>query len=436
MSRPLRFCIVTSAHVANNPRLVREADALLEAGQEVRVVAVEISAEAAGRDRAMLADRSWSPALVSALRFGRGGPRRRWLRRSIEQAAARALSDRGVPGAGLRDRALSRFVADLARIAAERPADVVIAHNVQALPAAARAARRLGARLAFDVEDLHTADFSDPRAHQAEIARIAWAERTYLPRCAVLTAAAPGVADAIAETYRVPPPAVVLNAFPLADRERRPTVAHERRCDVPSLYWFSQTVGQDRGLEEAVDALGILGAPAELHLRGTATDPYRAQLTARAAAVWPAGALRFWPPAPPDEMVALAAEHDVGLALEQPVSRNRRICVTNKLLAYLAAGLAVAATDTEGQRAVLAEAPGAGFAYPAGDAAALAAGLRPLLTDPAALRAARRSARHAAEQRFSWERERETLLRAHGVRPEAAPRPALSAARAASAAPR
>ncbi|MFL5578381.1 MAG: glycosyltransferase [Gemmatimonadaceae bacterium] len=413
--RPRRFCLVTSAHVSNNPRLVREADALLEAGQEVRVVSVEISAEAAERDRALLAGRGWAPATVRALRSGDGSASRRWLRRAVEQWAARAVASHVAAPAALRERALSRFGADLAALAAARPADVVVAHNPQALPAAARAARRLGARLAFDVEDLHTADFTDPAAHLAEIALIGWAERTVLPRCATLTAASAGIADAVAALYQVPRPAVVLNAFPLADRERRPTVARERRGDVPSLYWFSQTVGPDRGLEEAVRALGLLGVPAELHLRGAAPAAYREALTALAAAVWPAGAVRFWPPAPADEMVALAAEHDVGLALEQPVSRNRQICVTNKILAYLAAGVAVAATDTEGQRGVLAEAPGAGFAYAPGDVRALAEGLRPLLTDPAALRAARRSARRAAEERFSWDRERDALLRAHGV---------------------
>ena len=39
MMRPLRFCLVSSNHVANNPRLVKEADALAAAGHAVRVVA-------------------------------------------------------------------------------------------------------------------------------------------------------------------------------------------------------------------------------------------------------------------------------------------------------------------------------------------------------------------------------------------------------------
>src|SRR2546422_9615422 len=64
----------------------------------------------------------------------------------------------------------------------------------------------------------------------------------------------------------------------------------------------------------------------------------------------------------PDSLVRLAAEYDVGLALEVPISENRIICMndlcTNKVFTYLMAGLAVAAS-TLGEGATLYE--GAGF---------------------------------------------------------------------------
>ncbi len=49
-------------------------------------------------------------------------------------------------------------------------------------------------------------------------------------------------------------------------------------------------------------------------------------------------------------MTALAGPFDIGLSLEQPSSINRSLCLTNKALVYLLAGLALGATDTEGHR--------------------------------------------------------------------------------------
>ena len=45
--------------------------------------------------------------------------------------------------------------------------------------------------------------------------------------------------------------------------------------------------------------------------------------------VTPDALFLLWPCAP-DEMIRAAAEFDVGLALEQPSSLNRDLCLTNK----------------------------------------------------------------------------------------------------------
>jgi glycosyltransferase involved in cell wall biosynthesis len=154
--------------------------------------------------------------------------------------------------------------------------------------------------------------------------------------------------------------------------------------------------------------MALLDVPVELHLRGSISPQHRAQLEARAARLGVARRLFLWPQAPPPELVSLAAQHDIGLALELGATRSRRIAVTNKLLVYLLAGIAVAATDIPGQRGILDAAPGAGFLYPPGDTAALAAGLESLLANLANAKAA---ARMAGERRFNWEAEAPRLVR-------------------------
>jgi len=118
------------------------------------------------------------------------------------------------------------------------------------------------------------------------------------------------------------------------------------------------------------------------------------------------------PLAPPEDMVRLSAQYDVGLALEQPVNESRRICLTNKIFAYLLAGNAVAATATDSQRSLMAGIAGAGFCYPAEDAQSLARGLLAWYEDRKELDRVRRQVWDWGTREFNWDREKQEFLRA------------------------
>ncbi|MFL5578209.1 MAG: glycosyltransferase [Gemmatimonadaceae bacterium] len=416
LASPLRVCLVTSAHVSNNPRLVKEADALLAAGHAVRVVAMKAREDLSRRDDALMRGRGWELRTVAAERHGAPRSAARWLAGALTQKGARALHERGLDAAPIRDRAASRHLAALAAAAAERRADVVIGHNLAALPAAARAARRLGASLGFDVEDLHVEELPDDAVHAAERGLIEAVERQYIPRCTLLSAASDGIADEIARRYGVERPRVVHNVFPPlaapdgdgAESGLRP--ADTRPAVALSLYWYSQVIGHGRGIEDAVAALALLGRPALLHLRGELDPAFASRLQEVARKAGVEQAVRILPPAPADDLVALAAEHDVGLALEVPRTLNRALCVTNKVFTYLAAGVAVAATGTPGQRAVLERCGEAAILYPSGHPELLAEGLRRWADSPPALARARAAAAAAARETFSWERDAAGLV--------------------------
>jgi hypothetical protein len=113
---------------------------------------------------------------------------------------------------------------------------------------------------------------------------------------------------------------------------------------------------------------------------------------------------------PPDELPELIARHDIGLALEQTSIINRDLTITNKILQYLNAGLAVLATPTVGQREVHSRAAGAVYFVDPASAEMTAATLDALLGDRERLAAAQRNARLAAEQHYCWEREEPGLL--------------------------
>ena len=404
----MRFCLVTTHHVCNNPRLVKEADALAEAGHDVRVVWLDARADFRARDRALTATRRWRAQPVAAAREGLRGSIG-WAWDGARRKLARALSDARRGGLRSAEEALERWPRALQRGVGTEQADVVVAHTLGALPPAMRAARALGARIVFDAEDLHAGELPDTAAHADEHNRITRVEREYLPRCDRLIASSDGIADALSEAYGVARPRVVLNAFPLPAR----TAIDERAAGSPMrLYWFSQVIGTDRGIQSVLDAMSLLGDDTELYLRGEDRPGLTSRIREHAASVGVEARVRVLPLAHPDELPSLAAEYDVGLALEPGHSRNNALAVSNKLLTYLAAGLAIAASDTPGQRGVMRQVPDAGFLFPAGDAEALAAGLRELSADRGRLNAAKRASRRAAEEQFSWEHEKHRLVEA------------------------
>ena len=389
---------------------MKEADALSANGHSVRVVTTSTRPEYARYDSELIKGKQWRHMVIAADRSSLRG-QLRWLTTGVAQRFARALLRLGVKSRLVRDTAASRYGRALEQGVAVEAADVVIGHNLAALGPAARAAHRIGARLGFDIEDLHVEVLADCDANDLERVLIASVEREYLPRCQFLTASSPGIAAEIARRYDVPEPQVVLNVFPWGDRPTRVIEVRDRQRDLPSLYWYSQTIGPDRGLEDAVDAVARIGMPVHLHLRGEISDHYRTALVARATRLGISGALHLHESASPTMMIELAAEHDIGLALEQPTTVNRDLCITNKLFTYMVAGIAVAATDTVGQRAVLHEVPDVGFLYRPGDVNGLAAGIRALVESPSRLALAKRQSADAARQRFCWEVERDRLVR-------------------------
>jgi glycosyltransferase involved in cell wall biosynthesis len=86
------------------------------------------------------------------------------------------------------------------------------------------------------------------------------------------------------------------------------------------------------------------------------------------------------------------------------------LTVTNKILHYLLAGLAVVASDTTGQREVATLAPGAVHLYKTGDPQSLAEQINRLLKNRELLVASKTAALTAAMRTFCWEKQEPILL--------------------------
>jgi glycosyltransferase involved in cell wall biosynthesis len=293
-------------------------------------------------------------------------------------------------------------------------AELFVAHTQGALPIAARAAKRLNARFGFDCEDLLAEEAADGLAHPAFRQAILDIERAYLPRASYVTATSRAMAAHLARAYGIRPH-VVLNVFPLADLHGIARPAARTRGPRTELVWLSATVGAGRGIEDAVRALALLPQTARLTIVGRMLPSYEPELTALIAGLGLADRVRIEPPVPePGLVLSTMSRFDIGLALDSNACLNRSLTICNKLFFSLQTGLLVAATDTPGQREVIDRVPRAGFVYPPGDAAALAARLEPFVIDRAKLLAAQEAAWEAGQRRFNWDQEQGGFLEAVG----------------------
>ena len=397
-----RIAIVTGAHLCRNPRVVKEAEALSAAGYRVTVLRPVLDAALAAQDAEVAAGAAWTVQTTVDLTAGRVAPL--WAR-LVRRAAAEVVR-RGVE---LPD-ALGYGVRRTLRLARALDADLTIGHQEVGLWVVNRLADA-GRRVGADLEDWYSEDLLPEARQSRPVGLLRREEGVAVRRGGHVTTTSEALADGLARAYGGPTPAVVYNAFPLADRsDLRDETKDRSEGDRSrlSLHWVSQTIGPGRGLEEVVAALAQVETPVELHLRGACTPQAEADLRRQL----PAGrghALFVHGLVPPGDLLARIAEHDVGLALEARTPPSRDLTVTNKILHYLLAGLPVIATATAGQQEIARKAPDAVGTFAVGDTEALAQRIGAYASDRAMLKTASAAALDAASHEFSWEVQRERL---------------------------
>lgn len=399
-----RICIIGPNQLGSSPRLVRNADCLAAAGHDVTVIypdhlprfrTHDASLIAAARWRAQPLDFHSTP--LARLRWQFARLRHRLLAKATATppTAARLL------------RSYGYFGPELLAAARRNRADLYLAQQQMVLTAAAEAARATGARYAVDVEDIVSENTEEP------VAQVRAVEARYFPDAAFLCTMSEAAAGFLQRTATlVDSPLALHNAPSLA--ERAGLVPPDQRSPEPvtSIYWFGQTVGPHACAELVIQALPLLRHPARLVLRGHAQPAYAQRLHHLAAAVGHPDALTIEPPAPPLEMVRLAAAHVFCLGTQPGTQLFHQLAVGNKVCTGMMAGCAVGLTDTIAHRTLLAAHPGWAFTFASDNPAALAAQLNHLLDEPARLAAMRRTAWELASTTFNWEAESQGLVQA------------------------
>jgi glycosyltransferase involved in cell wall biosynthesis len=403
-----RILILVGAHLCTSPRPVKEAEALASAGHDVIVRGYWYDEVLAERDKTLMAGLRWR--FEPIIDFRACGLIGRWksfsVRVNSKLAREKYLRFRKFTPSGL-----GYGTKAMLKAALKEHADLTIVHSEVGLWVGERLLDK-GLRVGVDFEDWFSEDMLPEARNTRPVKQIKTLEQSLFKRCRYRLTTSNSLANAMAEAYGASKPTVIYNTFPLAERKHLDGETLDRRNTLlPSLHWFSQTIGPGRGLETLSESLNYLSIPAEIHLRGNCPENTRRWLTRRIPEEWRARVF-IHPTVSNAELLSRIAEHDIGLALERNDIPSRDLTITNKLFQYLQAGLAVIATDTAGQREVFAKRPEIGILISGNDPKSLATAIESLLQDPNKLRAAKIAAIKAAQEEFCWEIQAQDILEA------------------------
>jgi glycosyltransferase involved in cell wall biosynthesis len=394
---------LTGSHLCHNPRAMKEATALAKAGYDVQILGGWIDPLLKKRDQALMTSLPFRylPVIdITANKTSRIATR---IKGKLARIAHR-IGHENVWQLGHASTALRRS-------AFRQQAELYIAHSEQAMSVAVdllRAGRRAG----VDMEDWFSEDLLPNSRRHRPLHLLRSLENELLTSGVYASCPSHCMSEAVAQEYRCAPPVVIYNAFHWSERKSIDgTLKDRKNQQVPSIHWFSQALGPGRGLEDLLAALPLVQNLAEIHLRGTPAASFEQWVLGRIPEVW-RDRIFLHDLVSNEELPSRIAEHDIGFAGEMTYCRSRDLTVTNKILQYLLAGLAVIASDTTGQREVAERAPDAVLLYPSGDAPALAARIDTLLGRPEILQRRKAAALRAAEKLFCWERQEGVLLEA------------------------
>lgn len=401
-----KIVIITSGQPSLNPRLIKEADLLAELGDDVTVLYQYWNNWGTELDHAILKDKKWKAVKVG------GDPIHQkisyWITRLRHKVFNKLVVTFGLIY-NWPEFAVGRCAVDLTKKAKKIKADIYIAHNLAALPAAVKAAKKYNAYCGFDAEDFHRQEVSDD-LQSLHYQLVKYIEDKYLQTTDYVSAASPKIADHYKALYPQLNPVTINNVFPIKN-----LVNFEDKTNTKELklFWFSQTIGQKRGIEDAIAAIGLLkNTDVSLTLLGDINPMQLHYFKTLANDVGlNSSQLQILAPVQPDHIFKLAQNYDIGLALETGFCLNNNIALSNKIFTYLMAGLAIIASETAAQKEFLSTYSTVGKSYPIHNIKAFAKIIDFYINHKDQLTQAKKQAYLLAKNQLNWENESVKFLK-------------------------
>lgn len=231
--------------------------------------------------------------------------------------------------------AVAAWIRDLRRFGRQVRPDLIQAHSLYGLAAAAGLARRLGVPLVYDAHELETERNGLHGSRKWVEKRL---EARLIGACDAVLCVSDSIADWYADAYGIARPTVVRNV---------PDAAGQLPADGPSrlrarlgidpqsiVFLYQGALFRGRRIEQVLRAFEGVAGGRHLVFMGYG----ELEATVRAAAAQQ-GNIHFLPAVPPREVLGYTAGADVGICGVENVCLSYFYALPNKLFEYLHAGI-------------------------------------------------------------------------------------------------
>jgi glycosyltransferase involved in cell wall biosynthesis len=404
-----KICLITPGHISSNPRLVKEMQTLANENYTVYVIFTQYLDLLTNEDFKII---KANPLVTFKFLDWTGNSIKSKITRVLSGSVQRAtlFLHRITNNGHLLKHTINRnFVWQLQSAISIR-ADLYIAHNLAALPIAVEAAKANNAKSGFDAEDFHRQQTTDDK-HSKHYIDAKSLEDFYIPNLNYFTSASPLINEEYYKLYPDVNGTVINNVFSKDYIQDISVQNNQDRQDL-KLFWFSQTIGKNRGIEQAIEAIGHLkNENVSLTLLGLINDVNRDYFT---SLILKHGLLssqlQFAAFKSFDQLFSFANKFDIGLALEPGFCLNNKIALSNKLFTYLTSNLAIIATETNAQKEFMEAYPGIGKSFQINDTKQMGKHIEYYIKYPKKLIEAKKETKRLALNELNWEIESRKFL--------------------------
>lgn len=395
---------VTSAQPSANPRLLKAAKSLHHAGFLVSVIWCPISPWADEFDKQLFKE---LPTIkwIKAGFHSQYQPFGYWyarVRQKYWQLIYKLIGnyfDAGI-------KSLVLYSQELKSIAFQNKAHLYIGHNLGALPAIVKVATKNKAKSIFDFEDFHRGESADGSLQTRIVKEI---ENRYIPLVDSLTTASSAITEAYQSIFSNKKITTINNCFPLSYAVYFLQKLPNRPL---KLFWFSQHIGKNRGLELVLNAISQFRPGLfQIFLLGNCSkENYQYFREIMKEFKIDANDVIFLKPVKESIISNFASRCHLALATEPGRDVNNELALSNKILMYLLAGNAIVASDTYSQNLFLQTFPDVGLLFKKNDLKSLVHVLKFYLDNPNILLQHRKNSLIVGKQKMNWEIEQHILL--------------------------
>ena len=292
----------------------------------------------------------------------------------------------------------------------QTPADIYHAHNDNTLIPCFIVALLRGKPLIFEAHEMPLYALEHVNRQVAMV--ITWIFKAMLQRCAGVVVVSPPIVQEIQERYSISNVALVRNIPPY----RRVAKSNRLRTCLglhatTRIVLYQGNIQPDRCLDTLVRATKFLPEDIVVVLMGKSVGTTSTELLQLAEQKGHITQLRILPPVPQYELLEWTASADIGTIMSSPdYSMNTRVFLPNKLFEYMMAGLPILSSPLSAVTEIL-HTHDVGCVLPSVEPQVIASAIETMLTDKERLACMSENALRASSQEFCWRREKLHLLR-------------------------